>query len=169
MARAASSPFNFNAKANEMGLGMSIQTKVEQDLKQSMMAKDGVKTSALRFLKSALKYAAIEKKLDIVSDADAFVVIQKQIKQRRESIDQFTKAGRQDLADIEIGEVKVFELYMPAQMPQAEIEAAVKAAVQETGAVSKKDFGRVMKFLTERLAGKADSKKISEILGKILI
>ncbi len=147
---------------------MSIQEKIEQDLKQSMIAKDGVKTSSLRFLKSALKYAAIEKKLGAVSDADAFAVIQKQIKQRRESIDQFTKAGRQDLADIEIGEVKILELYMPAQMSEAEIETAVKVAIQETGAASKKDFGRVMKVLTERFAGKADSRKISEILGKIL-
>lgn len=147
---------------------MSLQEKIDQDLKASMIAKDENKTSVLRFLKSALKYNAIEKKVDALGDADVYQIINKQIKQRRESIDQFAKANRADLAGKEAAEVKVLETYLPHQLSDAELGDAVRAAVTESGASSKKDFGKAMKLLTEKLAGKADSKRISETLGKIL-
>lgn len=147
---------------------MSLSEKLDQDLKQAMIAKDETKLGTIRFLKSAIKYAAIEKKLQTLPDADIFQVIQKQIKQRRESIDQFTKAGRNDLADPEKRQVEVLESYMPAQLSDADLEKEITQAVQETGANSKKDFGRVMRLLNDKLAGKVEAKRISESLGRIL-
>ena len=133
-----------------------------------MLARDEIKLSVARFLKSALKYAAIEKKVEALNDADAQAVIQRQIKQRRESIDQFTKAGRTDLADKESKEAAVLELYLPKQMPDAELEAMIQAEVKAQGASSKKDFGRMMKVLSEKLAGQAQAGRVSEILGRFL-
>lgn len=147
---------------------MSLSQKIDQDLKQAMMAKEETKVSVLRFLKSALKYSAIEKKAESLSDADIQQVIQKQIKQRRESIDQFTKGGRQDLAEKEQSEVVVLEAYLPRQISDAELEKLVREEVQAQGASSKKDFGRMMKHLNEKLKGSADAKRVSEALNKAL-
>ncbi len=133
-----------------------------------MIAKDETRTLTLRAVKSAMKYLAIERKAETLSDADTFSVIQKQVKQRRESIDQFTKAGRQDLADKEIKEMVILEAYLPKAVTDAELEALIKEEIQKSGASSKKDFGRVMKALSEHLAGRADGKRISETLGKYL-
>ncbi len=148
---------------------MALQQKIDQDLKEAMISKDELRTSTLRFLKSAVKYSAIEKKADSLSDNDIFQIINKQIKQRRESIDQFTQANRQDLAQKEIAEAKILETYLPRQLSDQELQELVAAEVKTGGATSKKDFGRVMKAVTEKVAGRADSKKISEFLGKILV
>ncbi len=147
---------------------MSLNAKIDQDVKAAMIARDEVKLSTLRFLKSALKYAAIEKKIPQLADPDVMQVIQKQIKQRRESIDQFSKGGRAELAAKETKELAILESYLPKQISDKELEVIVVAAAKEAGAVSKKDFGRIMKLLQERLAGQADARKISEILGRIL-
>lgn len=147
---------------------MPLQQKIDEDLKVAMTAKDAARVSALRMLKSALKYSAIEKKLDILSDSDVQQVIQKQIKQRRESITQFSGAGRTELAAGEQRELEVFEAYLPKQLGDAELEAIVKEQAQKAGATSKKDFGRMMKILNESLQGRADAKRVSECLGKIL-
>ena len=147
---------------------MTLVEKIDQDLKTAMSAKDADRLSVIRFLKSAFKYAAIEKKIPALSDADAQAVIQKQIKQRRESIDQFQKGGRMDLADKEIKEAKILEAYLPKQMGDAELEVLVKATATQEGATTKKDFGRMMKLISEKLKGQADSKRVSEVLGRIL-
>lgn len=147
---------------------MSIQERIDQDLKQAMASREETRTSTLRFLKSALKYAAIEKRSDVLPDAEAFAVLQKQIKQRRESIEQFSSNGRDDLAAKERAELAVLEAYLPSQLSDEELEAAIRETAASLGASSKKDFGRVMKALTDRLAGRADAKRISERLGKIL-
>jgi uncharacterized protein YqeY len=147
---------------------MSLTQKIDQDLKAAMIAKDETKLSTLRFLKSAIKYSAIEKKVDSLSDADIQQVIQKQVKQRKESIDQFSKNSRADLADKEIAETRVLESYLPKQMADAELAAVVEAEVKAQGASSKKDFGRMMKHLGDKLQGQADSRRVSEALGKFL-
>ncbi|MBI3252214.1 MAG: GatB/YqeY domain-containing protein [Candidatus Omnitrophica bacterium] len=147
---------------------MSLQQKIDADLKAAMIAKDAARLSTLRFLKSALKYAAIEKKADTLADADVQPIIQKQIKQRRESIDQFEKGGRRDLADKEKAELVILEGYLPKQLSDAELAAFVAAEAKAAGALSKKDFGRVMKLVGEKLKGQADSRRVSEALGKIL-
>ena len=147
---------------------MSLEQKIDQDLREAMTAKDAAKVSTLRFLKSALQYNAIEKKTQTLTDAEVRQIIQKQIKQRRESIDQFSKAGRGALAAQETHEAQILENYLPQQLSDQELEEAVKKSAKEAGATSKKDFGRVMKLLTEKLAGQAEAKRISEALGKVL-
>jgi hypothetical protein len=147
---------------------MSLQEKLDKDLKEAMISKDAPKLSTIRLLKSALKYTAIEKKTDSLTDAEIQQVIQKQIKQRRESIEQFTRGGRAELAGKEEAEVRVLESYLPKQMPDVELQKFVEAEAKAAGAVSKKDFGRMMKLLSEKLAGQADAKRVSEFLGKIL-
>ena len=148
---------------------MSLQDQIDDDLKQAMRSRDEARVSTLRFLKSALKYGAIEKKAESLSDADIRQVIQKQIKQRRESIEQFTKANRQDLAEKEIAEAAILEGYLPKQLSDSELEEFIRREAQTAGAVSKKDFGRTMKLLSEKLSGRADAKRVSEFLGKILV
>ncbi len=147
---------------------MSLEQKIDQDLRQAMSAKDAAKVSTLRFLKSALKYSAIEKRTQTLTDAEVQQIVQKQIKQHRESIDQFSKAGRHALAAQETKEAGILESYLPKQLSDQALEQAVIAAVKEAGAGSKKDFGKVMKLLTEKLAGQAEPKRISEALAKVL-
>ncbi len=147
---------------------MPLSEKINQDLKQAMISKDTARLSTLRFLKSALKYDAIEKKVGFLNDIDVQRIIQKQIKQRRESIEQFSKGGRGELAEQEKKELEILESYLPKQLSDTELEKTVSALAKEAGAVSKKDFGRMMKLCNEKLSGRADAKRISEILGKIL-
>ena len=148
---------------------MSLIQRIDSDIKEAMISKNSQKLEVLRFLKSAMKYVAIEKKIDVLSESDAQSVIQKQIKQRRESIDQFAKGGRLDLADKEKGEVAVLESYLPKQISDTDLQKFVQEEVKASGASSKKDFGRMMKQITEKLAGQAEGKRISEFLGKILV
>ncbi len=147
---------------------MSLQEKIDQDLKQAMISKNETKVMTIRFLKSALKYSAMEKKQETLSDADIQQVIQKQLKQHKESIDQFTKAKRNDLAEKETRESAILEAYLPQQMPDAELEQFIRREAAAAGVSAKKDFGKAMKFLTEKLSGRANSRRVSEILGKIL-
>ena len=148
---------------------MSLYARIDQDLKQAMIDKNEVKLSTLRMLKSALKYSAIEKKIETLPDADVRQIIQKQIKQHRESIEQFTNGGRKELAEKELKEAAVLESYLPKQLPDDALKKIVEEEAKKAGAATKKDFGRVMKILTEKLAGQAEAKRISEFLGKILI
>jgi len=147
---------------------MSIQQQIDEDIKRAMIAKDPQRLDALRMLKSAVKYLAIEKPGTALSDADVMQVIQKQIKQRRESIAQFTQGGRPELAAKEEKEITVLEAYLPKQISEAELQTAVQAVLKELGASTKKDFGRAMKACSEKLAGGADNKRLSEALGKLL-
>ncbi|MCG3175987.1 MAG: putative protein YqeY [Candidatus Omnitrophica bacterium] len=147
---------------------MSLTAKIDQDMKEAMLARQTTRVEALRFLKSAVKYAAIEKKTGPMSDDDVRQVIQKQIKQRRESIDQFAKNGRRDLADKESAELAVLESYLPQQMNDEELAAMVRAVVQECGLATKKDFGRGMKALQDKAQGRAEPKRLSEALGQLL-
>jgi uncharacterized protein YqeY len=147
---------------------MSLLDKIDQDLKQSMKSGQTVEVSVLRFLKSALKYSALEKRTQGLSDADIQQVIQKQIKQRKESIEQFAKGGRKDLADREAQELAILERYLPKQISDSELVEIIGQETAAAQAASKKDFGRMMKLLTEKLAGRADAKRVSEALGRIL-
>lgn len=147
---------------------MSILEKIDQDTKKAMIARDQVRLDTLRFLKSALKYVAIDK-TGALTDADVIQVIQKQIKQRKESIQQFVTAGRAELAAKEEQEVAVIESYLPSQLSDADLLKIVEREIQTSGASTKKDFGRMMKACTEKLAGQADNKRISEVLNKILV
>lgn len=148
----------------------SLATRVMDDLKAAMKAKDSTALTVLRALKSAMKNAAIDKGgADYeLNENEAMAVIRKQIKQRQDSADQFEKAGRAELAENENAEIKVLEGYLPAAMSEAEIEKLVEDTIAELGATSKADMGKVMKALQEKAAGRVDGKALSQAVGKRL-
>jgi uncharacterized protein YqeY len=151
-------------------MSSTISARIVEDMKTAMKAKDTVALNVVRALKSAIKYAAIEKhgaegELD---EADAIVVVRREIKKRQDSVEQYEKANRADLADTEKAEIAVLEKYLPAAMSASELSKLVEDAIAETGATTKKDMGKVMKLVTERAAGRADGKTISTEVGKRL-
>ena len=148
----------------------TLSQQVVEDIKTAMKARDTVALNVVRALKSAMKYAAIEKhgadgELD---DADAITVIRKEIKKRQDSVASYESAKRQDLADTEKAEIAVLEKYLPAAMSAEEIAKLVESVITELGATSKKDMGAVMKALQERSGGRADGKTLSMEVGKRL-
>jgi len=132
-----------------------------------MRAKDAARLSTIRLLLAAIKQREVDERIEL-DDAAVLGVIEKMIKQRRESIVQFEKGGRQDLADTEKAEVQVLSGYMPAQISDADIQKQIDSVISETGASSAKDMGKVMAALKARLAGKADMGKVSALVkGKL--
>jgi hypothetical protein len=147
---------------------MLLRDQVNADITAAMKAKDAARLSALRMLKAAIMNKGVEKGRDL-EDAEVLQVVSSLVKQRRDSIEQFTKAGRTDLVDKETGEIAVLERYLPPAITTEEIEAAVTAAIAETGAASPKDMGKVMKAVMPKLAGKnADGKTVNEIVRRTL-
>jgi uncharacterized protein YqeY len=147
---------------------MPLRDQVNADLTAAMKAKDAGRLSALRMLKAAIMNKGVEKGRDL-EDAEVLQVVASLVKQRRDSIEQFSKAGRTDLVEKETGEIAVLEHYLPPAATAVEIEAAVKAAIAETGAASPKDMGKVMKAVMPKLAGKnADGKTVNEIVRRTL-
>ena len=147
---------------------MSLNNKVAADITAAMKAKDAARLSALRMLKAAIMNKGVEKGRDL-EDAEIMQVVSSLVKQRRDSIEQFSKAGRTDLVDKETGEVAVLEAYLPPAVTAEEIDAAVTAAIAETGASSPKDMGKVMKAVMPKLAGKnADGKVVNEAVRRKL-
>ena len=141
---------------------MSLEQTLGADIVTAMKAKDQTKLIALRMLKTALTNKSIEKGRPLES-AEELQVVSMLVKQRRDSIEQFTKGGRADLADKEQAEIAILNTYLPASASDDEIAAAVAAAIAETGATSAKDMGKVMKATMAALAGKTvDGKKVSE-------
>ena len=141
---------------------MSLEQSLGADIVTAMKAKDQTRLTALRMLKTALTNKSIEKGRAL-EQAEELAVLSMLVKQRRDSIDQYTKGGRLDLADKEQAEIAILETYQPASASDDEIGAAVQAAVVETGATSAKDMGKVMKAVMAGLAGKTvDGKKVSE-------
>jgi uncharacterized protein len=143
---------------------MTIQERIDADIKEAMRAKEAHKLSALRMVKSALMNAAIEKhgaggKL---GDIDSLAVIRKQVKQRRESSEGFTKGGRPDLAAKETREIDFLNEYLPAPLTEREIQQLARDAIAEAGATSKAQMGAVMKIATEKAAGRVEGKALSK-------
>ena len=128
-----------------------------------MRAKDSARLSAIRLILAAIKQKEVDERVEL-TDADVVGILEKMIKQRRESIVQFEKASRNDLADGEKFELGVLSAYLPQQMGDAEVEKAVAGAIAEAGAATMKDMGKVMALLKPRLAGKADMAKVSSLL-----
>lgn len=147
---------------------MTLVEKITAELKASMLARDADRTGALRMLKSAIGYAQIEKKVEPLPDADALAVVQKEAKKRRDSIGEFERGGRPELAAKEAAELKVLEEFLPKQLSAEELEALVKAAIAEAGATSKKDMGAVMKVAQAKAAGRADGKALSGLVNRLL-
>ena len=149
---------------------MTLQQRVDADLKEAMRAKDATKLGVLRMLKSALKYAAIAKS-DAeaeLSDAEAVQVIRKQAKQRQDSIESFEKGGRAELADKEKEELAILNTYLPQGMSPDELAKVVRETIAELGATSKAQMGAVMKALQAKVGGRADGKTLSSEVQKQL-
>jgi uncharacterized protein YqeY len=143
---------------------MSLNQKIVADLTASMKAQDTPRTSTLRLVKAAMMNRQIEKGSEL-DDEDMLKLLRSLVKQRRDSVEQYEKAARQDLADKEKAEIGIIEAYLPQSVSQEEIELAVAAAIAETGAASMKDMGKVMKATQSQLAGKnADGRVVSEIV-----
>lgn len=143
---------------------MELKDQIMADIKAAMIAKDSVKLNTLRFLHAAIKQKEIDSRPNPLTADDVMAVLKKLVKQRKESIDQFAGAGRTDLVDAETAELKVMEVYLPAQMSREQIEQVVADVIKETGASSIKDMGTVMKAVQAKTAGTADGKTISEVI-----
>jgi len=149
---------------------MSILQEVEAQLKTAMLARDALRTSVLRMLKSALKYAAIEKggANAVLADADAQAVVRKQAKQRDDAIAGFEKGGRTDLAGKERLELAILAEFLPQPLADEELGRIVRAAIAETGATSKAQMGAVMKLATAAAGGRADGRALSAAVQRLL-
>jgi len=149
---------------------MTLQQRVDSDLKEAMRAKEATKLGVLRMLKSALKYAAIAKS-DAeaeLNDAEAVQVIRKQAKQRQDSIESFEKGGRAELADKEKEELAILNAYLPQGMSPDELAKVVRETIAEVGATSKAQMGAIMKALQPKVGGRADGKTLSAEVQKQL-
>lgn len=142
---------------------MSLKSRVNDELRIAMRAGEARRRDALRLLLAALKQREVDERKEL-TDAEAIAVVDKMIKQRRDSIAQFERGGRQDLADAEKFEIDVLQTYMPQAMSDAEVAAAIAAAVQESGAKGMPDMGKVMTALKPKLAGRADMAKVSALV-----
>ena len=142
--------------------------KIELDLKTAMKSKNEAVTGTLRMLKAAIKNKEIEKKAKSLSEEELLEIIQKQLKQRKDSISDFEKASRQDLVQKEKAEVSILEQYLPRQLSDEELKVIVQKAVQSIGAKSKADMGKVMKEVMPQIAGKADGKRVNQAVASLL-
>ena len=148
---------------------MSLQTKVMEALKEAMKAKDTVALESLRAIKSAILLAKTEAgAAEELSEADELKLLQKLVKQRKDSEALYAQQGRNDLAEPELAQMAVIEKFLPAQLSEAEVETALRGIINQVGATTPKDMGKVMGVATKQLAGKADGKLISEIVKRLL-
>ena len=144
-----------------------LTDRIRADLTESMKARDAEKTSTLRMLQSALKYQQIETGHEL-GDDEALAVIRKSVKQRQDSIEQYTKGNRPELAEKERREMEILKAYMPPELSDDELESGLREIIATAGAQSKKDLGKVMKEATARYKGRAEGKKIQEIVSRLL-
>ena len=142
---------------------MSFKQQISDDMKAAMRARETARLGAIRLLLAAMKQREVDERIEL-SDADVVAIIEKMMKQRRDSISQYEAAGRQDLADVEKFEMTVLQAYMPQQLDEAEIVASVAEAIAATGAAGPQDMGKVMGVLKAKLAGRADMGKVSALI-----
>ena len=142
---------------------MSLKDQITEDMKSAMRAKEVVKLGTIRLITAAMKQKEVDERVEL-TDAMVMVIIEKMIKQRKDSISQFEAGGRQDLADIEKAELLVLAKYMPAGLSEAEMQVAVDAALDEVGATGPQDMGKLMAILKPKLAGRADMTVVSAMV-----
>ena len=145
----------------------ALTDKVRADMTEAMKAQEKERLSTLRMLQSALKNEQINLGHEL-SDEEAMIVIRKAMKQRQDSIEQFTNAGRTEMAEKERVEMELLKTYLPAELSAEELESGIREIIASTGAQSKKDMGKVMKEATARFKGRADGKKVQEIVQRLL-
>ena len=146
---------------------MSLKEQINQDVKNAMKAKDTKKRDALRLLTSAMKQIEVDERKEL-SDDDIIKIIQTQIKRRNDSASQYKEAGRNELMQQELDEIAYYEVYLPKQLTDEELENELKAIVEKVGATSPKDMGKVMGVASKELAGRADGKRISSCVKSLL-
>ena len=142
---------------------MSLKDQITEDMKAAMRAKDSDRLSGIRMLLAALKQREVDERI-VLTDADVIAVTEKLIKQRRDSISQYQAANRQDLADKEQAELAIYQAYMPQALSDADVEAAIVAAIASSSAAGIKDMAKVMAELKPKLAGRADMGKVSGLV-----
>ncbi len=147
---------------------MSLESQITEDLKNAMKEKNQLTLDVLRQFKSQVKYYQIEKKLEILTDEDCFAVMKKMIKQRNDSIQQYTDAKRNDLADKEKLENAILMKYLPAQITHEELKSIVDTVIKENGFSEKKQMGQAIKLALAKTGGRADGKEIQMIIASIL-
>lgn len=149
---------------------MSFQSKIDQDIKAAMLARESARLGVLRMLKTALMNAAIEKHGagGVLDDADAMAIVRKEVKKRQDSIEAFENGGRPEMAAAEKSELEVLQAYLPQALSAEEVSAMVQAAIAEAGATSRKQMGAVMKILSEKSAGRVDGRTLSSEVQKHL-
>lgn len=144
-----------------------VKVKLQDALKQAMVSKDAARRDVLRLMMSAIKQVEVDERRTL-SDEETLALLQREVKKRRESIEEARKAGRGDIADTEIAEVAIIEEFLPQQLSRAEIEALAREAVQQTGATSVKEMGKVMGVLMPKVRGVADGKLVNEVVRDLL-
>ena len=146
---------------------MNLRDTINQDVKNAMKAKETKKRDALRLLTSAFKQIEVDERKEL-NDDDIIKIIQKQVKTRNDSAEQYKKAGRDDLLQVELDEIAFYETYLPAQMSDHELKSSLSEIITKVGASTMKDMGKVMGMASKELAGKADGKRINECV-KVLL
>lgn len=139
-----------------------LQKKISQDYIDAMKAKDKARAATLSFLRAQIKNLMIDQRIEEVDDAQVVGVLKKQLKQRQDSVESFEKGGRSELADKERAEIEIIKQYLPEEMSAQDVEAIVDQVIQDVGATSIKDMGKVMKPVLDQTAGRADGKLVSE-------
>ena len=147
---------------------MPLLAKIDEDLKTAMKAREELKVSTLRLLKDAISKAAIQKQKAVLDDAEVIAEIAKLVKQREESVAAYTKGNRPELAQKEQTEAKILQAYLPAQLSDEELKGIVQAAVKEAGGSGPQAMGVVMKLVMPKVAGRADGKRVNEIVKQSL-
>ena len=142
---------------------MNLKHQVTEDMKAAMRAKDAARLSAIRMLLAAIKQREVDERIEM-DDEQVLSVIEKMLKQRRDSIAQYGEAGRQDLVDVEQFEVSVLQSYLPQPLTDAEVNALLERAILETGAAGMKDMGKVMAIVKPQITGRADAGKVSALV-----
>lgn len=145
-----------------------LEEQLQKDYIQAMKDRDTVKASTVNFLRAQLKNVCIEKRSETLEDKDVVAVIKKQIKQRQDSIEQYQKGGRMDLADKETAEMTILKSYLPEELSEQAVQQFIEQAIRETGAQSIKDMGNVIKAVAAKAQGRADNRVVSEFVKKAL-
>lgn len=145
-----------------------LEQKITNDYIQAMKSKETAKASALSFLRAQIKNVMIDKRVEKVADEDVIAVIKKQVKQRQDSIEQFTQGGRADLVAKEAAELALLQSYLPAEISNEQLTAIVQESIKSSQATSIKDMGKVMKDIMPKVAGKADNKRVSDMIKELL-
>lgn len=146
---------------------MPLKETLAEDLKESMKSKDKVKKNVITMVRAAIKQREVDERIEL-NDTDVIDIIAKQVKQKKDSIEEFQKGNRQDLVDLTNEEIKILLNYLPPQLSEDELELIVKEAIEETQAQTKKDLGKLMAVIMPKVKGKADGKQVNQIVARYL-